>query len=64
MGGAVKIPTEQILEHAEIAATYFRALISNGIDVDSAVTLTGNYITMMIIRDTRDQPPREPWEGE
>lgn len=60
----MSITTEQILEHAEIAATYLRALVAKGVPVDAAVTLTGSYIIAIAMRGLRDQPPREPWEGE
>lgn len=55
--------TEQVLQHAEIAATFFRALVTNGVPVSAAVSLTGNYILSIAVRESGNEPPREPWEG-
>lgn len=56
--------TEKILEHAEVAATYFRALVAKGVPVEAAVSLTGSYTITIALREDRNQPPREPWEPE
>jgi hypothetical protein len=50
---------DRIIQHAKVAAVYFRALIQEGIAVSDAVSLTGNY---MITVQHRDEP-KEPWEG-
>lgn len=54
--------TEVILAHAELAATYFRALVDKGVPVDSAVSMTSSYVSSTILSERYGKPPQEPWE--
>lgn len=58
------IPTERIIEDAELAAVYLRALLDRGLPAMAAVTLTGNYINARVFTESQKAKPREPWEGE
>jgi len=57
------IHTEQILEDAEVAAIYFRALIDKGVSVQAAIQMTSSYVWAKRSSDTANETPREPWQG-
>lgn len=54
--------TEQIIEDAEVAATYLRALIDKGVPVMAAVQLTSSYLSSYQITRASKDEPREPWQ--
>ena len=54
--------TEKILEDAEIAATYLRALIDKGIPMSAAVPLTASYVQAHQITESQKDEPKKPWE--
>jgi len=58
------IPTERILEDAEVAAMYLRSLIERGVPMVAAVTLTSSYVQSRQFVEAGKDKPREPWEGE
>jgi hypothetical protein len=59
------IKTEKVIEYAELAATYFRALVDKGIPPTHAVNLTASFVGNVVIAETYGKEPREPWkEGE
>ncbi|MDP1890519.1 MAG: hypothetical protein Q8K55_06455 [Gemmatimonadaceae bacterium] len=55
---------EQILQDAEVAATFFRALCDRGVPVQAAVNMTGQYLSTLAIRDGMKERPDEPWRGK
>ena len=58
------VPTDKILEDAEVAAIYLRALITKGVPMLPAVQLTSSYVSARQITDSQKDKPREPWEGD
>lgn len=54
--------TEKILEYAEVAAVYFRALTDKGIPPNHAVNLTSAFVGNVVITDSLGKEPREPWK--
>lgn len=54
--------TEQILEDAEMAATFLRTLISKGVPSQAAIIITSAYISSTISAREATRPPQEPWE--
>lgn len=60
----MKLPTEKILEHAEVVASFFRALVDKGIPVSAAISLAQTYIQTVVLTDITGQEPKKPWEPE
>lgn len=58
-----KITVERVVEHAELAACYFRALAEKGVPAMAAVNLTGSYVGAVVITQASGENPQEPWEG-
>lgn len=56
------MPTERVLESAEIAAVYFRALVNRGVPAQHAVSLTSSFCCALVIAGAQQQEPQEPWE--
>lgn len=54
--------TEKILEHAELAAIYFRALVDKGVPIRAATDLTSSYVHATIYAAASNEKPREPWQ--
>ncbi len=54
--------TEKVLEDAEIAATYLRALIDKGVPMVAAVSLTSSYVQAHQITESQKSEPKKPWE--
>lgn len=54
--------TEKILEDAEVAAVYLRALIDKGVPMVAAVNLTSSYVTSIRFTEASKEAPREPWQ--
>ncbi len=61
VSGDLMIPTERILEDAEIAALFLRALLDKGIPIVAALHLTSSYVTARQLVDAQKDKPREPW---
>ena len=53
--------TELILEDAETAAVYFRALCDKGVPVQASVSLTASYVSANQITRAQREEPKEPW---
>jgi hypothetical protein len=52
------IPTDTILEDAEIAAIYLRALLAKDVPMMAAVSLTSSYVSsQQITRASNQEPP-------
>jgi hypothetical protein len=60
----VNIPTEKVIEDAEVAALYLRQLLDKGVPMMAAVSLTQGYISARQITGSQNDKPREPWEGD
>lgn len=58
----MSVPSEQIIETAEIVAVYYRALCDRGIPSEKAVLLACSYQSSILDLSMRMQKPREPWE--
>jgi len=58
----VTIQTEKILEDAEAAAVFLRALVAKGVPLMAAVNLTSSYLSARQITDSQKDTPKEPWE--
>lgn len=56
--------TEKIIEDAEVAAVYLRALIDKGVPMMAAVSLTQSYVSANRISESAKDEPRKPWEGD
>jgi hypothetical protein len=56
--------TERILEDAELAAIFFRALVAKGIETYHAASMTSSYLSSRLIARMHTDKPKEPWEGE
>jgi hypothetical protein len=57
------ITKEQIEENAKQSAEYLRSLISNGVDLPSAVELTKSFSQILLFSALNPkQGPKEPWE--
>lgn len=56
---------KMVADDAELSAIYLRTLLANGVDIVSALSLTGTYVwaTKTAATMKRDLP-KEPWEGE
>ncbi len=54
---------EQIIAHAEIAATFLRSLTDKGVPMSAAVPLTSSYLQTVAITESVNRNPKEPWEG-
>lgn len=54
--------TEKIIADAELAACYFRALLANGVPMQAAVSLTGNYVVAHRMGEASRDEPKPPWE--
>lgn len=54
--------TAKVLEDAEVAAVYLRALIEKGVPMMAAVSLTSSYVSSRQIVDGSKDKPQEPWE--
>ncbi len=54
--------TETIISEAEIVATFFRALINNGVPMLAATNLASTYIISIRSAAANNERPREPWE--
>ena len=57
------INTEKILAVADITATYLRALLERGVPRKAAISLASSYMSAILIRESTQDKPREPWEG-
>lgn len=57
-----KVTIEKVLEHAEIAASYFRALVEKGVPAMAAVSLAGSYVSSVAIIEASGENPQEPWK--
>lgn len=55
--------TEKIIADAEVAATYLRALLDNGVPMQAAISLTGNYAMSVRIAEASKEEPKPPWEA-
>lgn len=53
--------TKKVLDDAECAAVFFRALVEKGVPAVAAVNLTGSYISSRQITDAQRDRPDEPW---
>lgn len=53
--------TEQIQKDAEIAATYWVALVKNGVDPHAAASMTAMYLAGVKAQD--DVIPGDEWKG-
>lgn len=60
----MKIKAEQIMDDAEVAAIFFRALCEKGVAVSAAVALTSSYLMSVVNQRAYHEKPREPWEGD
>ena len=60
----MKITVEQIIEDAEVAAVYFRAIVDKGVPMLAAIQLTSSYALAKRINDNQNEKPHEPWENE
>lgn len=58
----MSVPAEQIMENAAIYATFYRALIREGVPPDHAVTITGFYLSSLLSETVKMRKPPEPWE--
>jgi len=56
--------TEHIIEDAEIAAVYLRALIDKGVPVMAAVSLASSYVSARQITDRGNDEPKAPWQAQ
>jgi hypothetical protein len=56
------IETERILEDAEIAAMFLRALVDKGVNMNAAVSLTCSYMSSVMMGRRMDDKPDEPWK--
>lgn len=54
--------TEKILQDAEVAATYLRALVDKGVPMVAAVPLTSSYVSARQIVEGNKDGPSEPWK--
>lgn len=54
--------TERVLEHAEVTAVFFRALVDRGVPVAPAAQLTASYVSTVVITEASGEKPREPWQ--
>jgi hypothetical protein len=59
-----KFEMEAILAHAEIAASYLRTLLENGVAMASAVSMTSSYISSLQFIEWGSTAPKEPWTEE
>ncbi len=59
-----KVTTEDILADAEVAATYFRALLDKGMLPPAALELTRSYVQAYQFSRLSNEEPRKPWEPE
>jgi hypothetical protein len=59
-----KITTEQMLEDAELAATFLRTLVEKGVPLSAATTLTGQYLQTAVFARVGSEKPQEPWNPD
>lgn len=55
---------EKILEYAELAACYFRALVDKGVAPPHAVSLASSFVGNVLFASEFGKEPRQPWEGD
>lgn len=53
--------TAKTMEHAAIAALYFRRLVAEGVPPTAAATMTSSYVMGLMIGD-REEKSRDPWD--
>ena len=53
---------EQVLEDAELAASYLRALTEKGVPAQAAMFLTSSYLGTVVGERIRGEQPKPPWE--
>lgn len=56
--------SEEVIEDAEIAALFFRSLVSNGMTVMIATQVTAAHTSARQITRASAQKPRDPWEKD
>ena len=56
------INVEEIIEDAEVAAVYFRALLTKEVPPSHAAYMTNSYISSRQIARASNEKPKEPWE--
>lgn len=54
--------TEKVIEDAELAATYFRTLVANGMHSVHATQICGSYVQYRLVMEASKDKPRDPWD--
>lgn len=56
-------PSDKIIEDAEVAAVYLRALVDRGVPMVAAIQLTASYVSARQITNAHRDEPKPPWEA-
>ena len=56
------LDTQRILNDAEVAAIFLRAIVEKGVPMSAAVNLTSAYLTSRQFAEQANAKPKEPWE--
>lgn len=65
----MKVPTEQVIDHATTAAIFLRTLIDQKVGVAEALSLTQSYLQSILFSSRIPLPPEprkpgEPWSPD
>ena len=54
--------TEDVIAQASAAALFFRRLIDEGVPVQAAISMAGQYVVGQVMTERLHEKPSEPWE--
>lgn len=53
---------ENVIDHAEAAALFYRTLVDRGMPVAQAASVAGSYVSALVIAATANRNPPQPWD--